>query len=288
MSISEVNALPELADVYKSLFALVVRYRPGFSRLYDQISASVAELNLDLDEICGPIPETIPRSIEMADRLSREASELLDTGTISREACLVLSVGAYRLVYTSGDAWYVLVDGVLLEGLLEQRVDQLIADVRGPIAIDPLEFLSILELACGHVYAVSATARVLEAKTRLENVVASLVGAGRSDLAAQVRSFTSIYGRLKYWQEVCHNLSNTYLQPTIPVIRSRLLEAAARCGFEVPKEKRAPWELLPYVDDFILPQICGESALTVDRAGAGRAARAESDLGEVMHVRRSC
>jgi hypothetical protein len=167
-------------------------------------------------------------------------------------------------IYTQANYWYVLLDGVLFEGMFERDGATLLASVSAGADVSVLDLLqNVLDPLTEYRYVPATQAETAAARSAFAHIQDRLVAVGRGDVAAALARFVPFYSAVKRWQVVFKDVSRQHFQRVIPPLRADLLSAAEELGIKVLDP--APWALLTLIDERLLPAVFSAVASDLDR-----------------------
>jgi hypothetical protein len=248
---TDLDDLKYLPDVYVRLFHAIERKRPSMTDAFAQTLELTTTWNAEvLDKLCSDGCAIIRGVFATADHWLERLAH--DRPALTQRTFVLANL--FTHIYTQANYWHVLLDGVLFEGVFERDGEALLASVASSAEIDILDLLqNVLDPLTEYRYVPATEAETQAARSALQQIQDKLALAGRRDVAATLARFVPFYSSVKRWQVVFKDLSKQSFQRVIPPLRAELLSAARELGVEVPDP--APWALLTFIDERLLPAV---------------------------------
>ena len=247
----DLHALPEH---YHRLFTMISRYRPEIIRDLQRLRCEVSGWRWNIDEDCeNGLRQTysvFDRLLQWQDRLG--ALRQIDGDGIGE---LLALYSLYVTAQAYGNYWQVLLDGVIFEGVMEAEAGRLLTELSKRVEVPVVELMfDVVEPQTGYQYLPVAAER----KARSDALIASLserLGPSGREFMDTFHRFIHIYSQSKCWNLVFKKCHAKRLDIVFPAYHNRLAAACTQLGFPVSGDTWLPWNLLPHIEQTILPQL---------------------------------
>ena len=244
-----VHSLGNLSFIYKELYRTIAELRPSiedeYQRIHDELDRWEWDVARDCDIANREIRSTMVFVGEQLDWIDQQQC-------LSSEQRLFMIATLYRLIYSHANCWYVLIDGVIFEGLVETLSEILIRTVAAALQQSELDILSdLIEPLTDYQYKTISSERQQSAQDML------LVLQFRDqELHDEARKFVRIYSGIKEYQLMFNELHGTFFQPLIPRCHQELVGLIEEIGIrELSDDDKMPWNFMPLLWEDILPSV---------------------------------
>ena len=257
----DVARLPRLHPVYVALFEHIRRFRPEMQAEAESLAELVADLDADaFDRVVQDSVAQIRGAFALARILMGEAESAEPTVAVLK-LCT-----AYRLTQLQANYCYVLVDGVLFEGVFEDWSEQRLREIAGVGGLDLLDLLeTLVEPLTDYHYVPMTEARVARARRGHAELQGRLRALHRGDLADYLDRFIPFYSGVKRWQVEFKDAHRAEFMTVIDPLCEALVGRARALGLSLTDEEvESNWSLLEIVESKILPFL---GTLEAERAG---------------------
>ncbi len=248
-TVFSVQNLPNLSCIYKDLYKAISEIRPSIENQYRRIHDEISRWEWDIVHDCGAANKEIRSTMVFVE----EQLDWIDQQKVlSDEQRLFMLGSLYRLIYSHANYWYVLIDGVIFEGLVETLSELLIKKVAAKLQQSELDILSdLIEPLTDYQYiAVSS-----ERKQSAQNMLLILQSKDHR-LYLEVNRFIQTYSRIKEYQLMFGKLQRTFFEPIIPRCHKEIVNLIEQMDIrELSTEDRMPWNFLPLLWNNILPTV---------------------------------
>lgn len=268
------KTLPLLSPIYVKLYEAIRGQRPSLqARLEEAVSLA---LDWDVEGFAGLVQRALE---EIEGTFQSVEADLRDAEAASSPArAALLHFNAFLRIYTHANYWYVLLDGVIFEGVFEDAAGKLLEEIAETARMPLLGLLTdVVEPLTPYHYVEIAEERVAAAELQRTRLLAAL--GGRSDLKQAFDRFLLFHSAVKKWQMDFKEVHRRYFPRYIPKVRSLALESARALGVGIRDEDllmsqddSRPWRLLEIVTEQLVPAAC--KALP-------KLAESDSSLGEI-------
>lgn len=246
-----VENLQHLPSVYVALYDAISKHRPSLTDRLAECQQAMEALNTNLLEQF--FLSTVSH-VNATFRYVEKVIDLTDSGAVSPEIGRPLICEAYRRVYTHANYWYVLVDGVVLEGIFEAAGDELLQEISNAADVSELALLEgVFDPLTTYHYVHVDTAKVRRARALKAEIEGRLERCGHHTTILRLNRFLHLYDLVKRWQPRFGELSASTFQRVIPRLREMVIGVATDVGVTVGEEDAMPWRLLDLIDETILP-----------------------------------
>lgn len=252
-TVADIAHFPSLPEVYVLLYNAIRNARPSIDTHLDECVEAVEAWNAPkLDMLF----ETGAHNMEATFRFVDNCLTTINQQPPSEPLRSFLICQVYKHIYTHANYWYVLMDGVILEGVFEHNGEAFLSEVARTANLPLLTLMQdVIEPLTAYHYAPISTERLAKATELKTQVQQALSEAGRSDLAEALEPFISVYAVVKRWHVRWKEISVRTLQHYIPLVRGMIMDLISQLKLETPKNLAMPWNLLPFVDDEIVPAL---------------------------------
>ncbi len=244
-----VQSLDRLSFIYKELYETISKLRPSLKYQYRRIHDDINRWEWDITNDCNIAEKEIRSTMFFVDK---QLNWIDQEETLSDEHRMFMLCTLYRLIYSHANYWYVLIDGVIFEGLVEPLTERLIKEVGVVLHRSELEILSdLIEPLTDYQYKAISSKR----KDAAENMLQVLQSSDHQ-LALKVSKFTQTYSCIKEYQLMFEELHRTFFEPLIPRTHKKIVDLIQQMDIrELSQEDRLPWNFLPLLWDEILPSM---------------------------------
>lgn len=242
-----VQNLSPLSYIYKELYEVIFKLRPSIEGEYQRIHNEIDHWDWDAARDC----KTAEKAIRSTMGFVGEQLDWIDQQKeLSNESRLFMISSLYRLIYSHANYWYVLIDGVIFEGLAEVLSEHLIKKVASELEQSELVILSdLVEPLTDYQYTAISIQREQSAQDMLFRLKSR-----NQQLYHELNKFIQTYSSIKEYQLMFNELHGTYFQPLIPRCHKKIVDLIELMGIrELSTDDMMPWNLLLLLWDDILP-----------------------------------
>ena len=244
-----VQSLRNLSFIYKDLYKAISEIRPSIKNQYRRIHDEISYWEWDIVHDCGVANNEIRSTMVFVE----EQLDWIDQKKeLSNEQRLFMLANLYRLIYSHANYWYVLIDGVIFEGLVETLSELLIKKVAAELQRSELDILSdMIEPLTDYQYIAVSSEREQSAHNML-----LVLQSKNHQLSLEVSRFIQTYSHIKEYQLMFGDLQRTFFGPIIPRCHKKIIDLIEQIGIhKLSTEDRMPWNFLPLLRDNILPAV---------------------------------
>ncbi len=247
-----VQSLHNLSVIYKDFYEAISEIRPSIKGQYQRIHDEISCWEWDIVHDCGvantEIRSTMVFVKEQLDWIDQEKE-------LSNQQKLFMLGSLYRLIYSHANYWYVLIDGVIFEGLVETLTELLIKKVATELQRSELDILSdLIEPLTDYQYVAVSSEREQSARNML-----LMLQSKNHQLSLEVRRFIQTYSHIKEYQLMFGELQRTFFSPIIPRCHKKIVDLIEQMDIhKLSTEDRMPWKFLSLLWDNILPAVLTE------------------------------
>lgn len=250
----EIDNLKYLSDVYKELFKLVIKYRPSLQTYLTRVWEKIRKMDIDLDECAKECYENFIEGMKAVEEMHEKLENLYTKKLIDDREYFIYLFSLYKLAYTHGNAWYILMDGVVFEGILEEEMEQFLTYATSKMGISVLEFMETIEPLTTPYTHKDPKSRE-KAKKKFEAYLKKLRECNDVETTDKVMRFLDIYRKLKLWQKKFNLAYDEHLHKPLQKLWSSLTNILKSFNITVPDKYLMPWTFIPYIEDAVLPDI---------------------------------
>lgn len=252
-TLTNVETLPHLDDVYKRLYASIKKYRPTIEDRFQECVLLVKDFDLKMNSLI----ELGITEIRNTFWFIEQSLNILEKHELPQPFRAQYILENYKRIYTHANYWYVLLDGVILEGVFEAAGEEFLRHISKITKVDMLEILQDIvdPLTQYHYVRDFSSERLVDARQRKEKLHKTLLENSDGELARKFERFIAFYSEVKRWHEMFTDVSKNTFQKLLPPLRDEIILISEEFGVARAKEM-PPWDLLDLIEEELIPAIC--------------------------------
>ena len=264
--LSKVRQLKYLSDIYKELFGLIEKYRPVFNDILAQLWREIEAMEFQIDSYAQRGLSMIYGTMKFTQDAYKRLKPIHERGAMDDRLYFHLIYSLWKIAYLYGNSWYILIDGVIFEGVFEEESQKMLQRISSQLPdTSLLDLLEMCDCLTAYQYLGVAQDQAQKAKQQYKAIITHLRQHGAEAEGQLLQKFIELYSRFKYWQEQFNQAWETALEPILPILWDEMLALLRQFGFSMNGELALPWNLMPYIDEHVLPQLLAISTTISDK-----------------------